>query len=216
MKKRILTVFVLMAMGTVATFAQGIGVRAGFNLQNITGEAEGEDLENTLKPGFNVGAFYEISVAPDFYFQPNLLFNMKGAKNKDEDSNFSLGYVELPLHFLYKPQLGSGRIIVGFGPYLAYGVTGKIKTDNETIDVKFKNDLSEDEALEIVYGETFYMKGFDAGADVFFGYEFPFQVSVQFNAQLGLLNLMPKFEGETVDDTSLKNVGFGLSVGYRF
>lgn len=216
MKKRILTVFALMAMVTVAAFAQGFGVRAGFNLQNITGEAGGDDLENALKPGFNVGAFYEVSVATDFYFQPNLLFSMKGARNEDEDLDFSLGYVELPLHFLYKPQLGTGRIIVGFGPYLAYGVTGKIKGDNADIDVKFKSDLSEEEAMEVIFQETFYMKGLDAGADVFFGYEFPFQVSVQFNAQLGLLNLMPKVDGESVDDTSLKNVGFGLSVGYRF
>ncbi len=215
MKKRMFLLFAAVLM-SAALFSQGFGVRAGGSLQNLTGEEQGDDLENSLKPGFHVGAFYEISVASDFYFQPNLLFNMKGAKNDDMDADMSIGYIELPLHFLYKPQLGSGKIIVGFGPYIAYGVTGKIKGDGDDVDIKFKNDLSLEEAAEMLIGETFYMKGLDAGADVFFGYEFPFQLSVQFIAQLGLINMIPKIDGETLDDTSLKNVGFGLSLGYRF
>lgn len=210
MKKKILTVLVMMVMVTVAAFAQGFGVRAGFNLVNIKAETFGEEMESALKPAFNVGAFYEISVAPDFYFQPNLLFSMKGANEDEGDGSLNIGYIELPLHFLYKPQLGSGNIIVGFGPYFAYGVTGKIKGDGEDEDIKFKNDVSMDDE------EAFYLKGLDAGADIFFGYEFPFKLSVQLNAQLGLLNLMPKYEGEELDDSSFKNVGFGLSLGYRF
>lgn len=222
MKKRILTVFALTTMVTVAAIAQGFGVRAGANLQNITGEDAGNDLDYSLKPAFNVGVFYEMDVAPDFYFQPNLLFSMKGAKQNENSSELkiNMGYIEMPLHFLYKPQLGSGRIIVGFGPYLAYGVTGKAKLESGnleyTADVKFKNDLSTEEALEHLLWETHYAKGLDAGADVFFGYEFPFNVAVQFNAQLGLLNMYPKIDGEVPDDTSSKHVGFGLSVGYRF
>ncbi|MBN2813095.1 MAG: PorT family protein [Bacteroidales bacterium] len=222
MKKRILTVFALMAMVTVAAFAQGFGVRAGFGMQNITGENGGDDLDNSLKPAFNAGVFYEIAVAQDFYFQPNLLFNMKGAKHSESgvDLNYSIGYLELPLHFMYKPQLGTGKIIVGFGPYLAYGLTGKLKAESGNleydIDIKFKNDLSDDELMEMATLDAYYTKGFDAGADVFFGYEFPFKLSVQFNAQLGLLNMQPKVDGEVPDDTSFKNVGFGLSAGYRF
>ncbi len=35
--------------------------------------------------------------------------------------------MELPVHVVYKPQLGTGKLIVGFGPYVAYGITGKVK-----------------------------------------------------------------------------------------
>lgn len=214
MKKKILTAFVFMAMVTVAAFGQGFGVRAGFNMQNIKMEL-GEEFDSKLKPSFNAGLFYEIGVAPDFYFQPNLLFSLKGANDVEEEVEVSVSYVELPLHFLYKPQLGTGRIIVGFGPYFAYGISGKIKGDGDDLDIKFKGDLDEEDAEEFLE-ETFFMKGLDAGADIFFGYEFPFQVSVQLNAQLGLINLFPKVDGEEVDDTNLKHVGFGLSLGYRF
>ena len=158
MKKRMLLLFAVVLM-SAAAFSQGFGVRAGVTLQNITGEADGEDLESALQPGFHAGVFYEISVASDFYFQPNLLFNMKGAKDDDIDANMNLGYIELPLHFLYKPQLGSGKIIVGFGPYVAYGVTGKLKGDGDDVDIKFKNDLSLEEAIEMATFETFYLKG---------------------------------------------------------
>ncbi len=206
MKKKILTVFVLTAMVTVAAFGQGFGVRGTFNLVNLYGD----DTESKLKPGFNVGAFYEITVAPDFYFQPNLLFSMKGANADEGDGKLNLGYVELPLHFMYKPKLGTGNIVVGFGPYFAYGVTGKYKVGDEEADIKFKNDVSIDDDEDALY-----YKGLDAGADIFFGYEFPFKVSLLLNAQIGLSNLNPKLEGEDPDE-SLKNIGFGLSLGYRF
>ena len=60
------------------------------------------------------------------------------------------------------------------------------------------------------------MRPLDAGADIFFGYEFAFKVSVQLNAQLGLLTMEPSYEGDDDDKSSSKNTGFGFSVGYRF
>jgi len=59
------------------------------------------------------------------------------------------------------------------------------------------------------------MMQMQAGADIFFGYEFAFKFYAQINAQLGLLNLEPDVEGESQDAVS-KNTGFGLSLGYRF
>jgi hypothetical protein len=59
------------------------------------------------------------------------------------------------------------------------------------------------------------IKPLDAGADIFFGYEFPFKVSVLLNTQLGLINIWPKIDGENPDHP-LKNTGFGVSLGYRF
>jgi hypothetical protein len=47
------------------------------------------------------------------------------------------------------------------------------------------------------------------------GYELSSKISFQLNAQLGMSNLNPKFEGEKPDDKA-KNTGFGISVGYRF
>jgi len=212
MKRTLIFIAVLALLAFGSNAQTTFGVRAGVNFQNINGEdSDGDKLKNDLTIGFNVGANAEIPVSPDFYFQPGLLFSTKGAKNLNEVEDLKLGlsYVELPLHIVYKPQLGNGKLILGFGPYIGYGVSGKYKYDNEEEKVKFKNDVkSSDE-------DAFYLKGLDAGADIFFGYELASKLSVQLNAQLGLLNLLPKYEGESSDAT-FKNTGFGISVGYRF
>lgn len=177
------------------------GIRAGVNFQNINGKSDGDKLENKLKTGINLGVNAEIGVAPEFYFQPGLLFSTKGAKLEGEgDVIASLSYLEVPLNLIYKPTLGNGKLIAGFGPYMAYAIGGKWKYDGGDEDIEFGSGADDD------------MKPFDMGANLLFGYEFASKLSVQMNAQLGLSNLMP--EGDS--DNSLKNTGFGISLGYRF
>ncbi len=220
MKKGMLLLFALLLM-SAAAFSQGFGLRAGVNLQTINGKNfAGDKLENDMIIGFSGGVNYEISIAEGFYLQPGLNFALKGAKGTNDFVIFEtevtshISYLELPIHLLYKPELGSGKIIVGFGPYVAFGIGGKVKEEfeglSEETDIIFTNKVDED------YDGDYPVRPLDAGADVFFGYEFPFKLSVQFNAQLGLLNLWPEYEVADDDDTVFKNTGFGLSLGYRF
>jgi len=187
------------------------GVRAGVNFQNINGkDGDNRNLENKLKTGFHFGVNAEIPVAPDFYVQPGLLFTTKGTKYDDfDDATLNLSYLELPVNFLYKPTLGVGKLIVGFGPYLAYGLGGKLKNDDDEIDVKFKSKIGDEP-------DKIYLKPFDAGANFVAGYEFSNRFSAQLNAQLGLVNIESKSESLPDDDSKSKNTGFGVSVGYRF
>ena len=206
---------------TAQTRAQGVsfGLRGGFDLQNINGkDFEGDDLEFDLVPRFNVGAFAEIPVAPDFYFQPALLFSTKGAKttgeifDQDLSLEYNISYLELPLSFLYKPVLGNGRFFLGFGPYLGYGIGGKAKysINNTTTeeDIEFTNEYDDSQSLS-------QFKPFDFGANVFFGYELAMGFSFQLNTQLGLAKINPD-PMDSEDESSWKNTGFGISLGYRF
>jgi hypothetical protein len=210
MKRKLICVITLAVLTTATAYMQvSFGIRGGLNLQNINGEDEmGDKLENKLKPGFHAGVDIAFPLVPDFYIQPGLFFSTKGAADfmEIEDDDFSISYIELPIHLVYKPVLGTGKLILGFGPYLAYGIAGKEKFNGGEEDIVFTNDAEEGELA---------LKPFDAGADIFFGYEFAFKVYAQINAQLGLLNLAPDINGETRDNI-LKNTGFGLSVGYRF
>ncbi|MDD3742624.1 MAG: outer membrane beta-barrel protein [Lentimicrobiaceae bacterium] len=112
------------------------GIRAGFDMQNINGkDNEGDNLENKLLPGFNAGINVEIPVAPDFVLQPGLLFTTKGAKvaeinayKVEGSANLHLSYIELPINFIYKPLLGSGHLLLGFGPYLAMALVESINS----------------------------------------------------------------------------------------
>ena len=206
MKKNvILTVVALMAFAVGAS-AQGFGVNAGVNFFNMTKKVDGKKNDNLkMTTGFHVGVDQEIAVAPDFYFAPGLQFSTKGAKDKGEvlDVTTKLSYLEVPLNLVYKPTLGNGNLIVNFGPYLGYGIGGKIKSEvagtEVNTDVKWGSDKGE-------------FKPFDMGANIGFGYMLGGGLSVKFNAQLGLINIKP--EGDS--DNLTKNNGFGLSVGYRF
>lgn len=213
MKMRIIyVVTALMLMINVSNAQTTFGIRGGINFQNMNGkDEEGDKLENHLKLGFHIGANVEFPIADEFYLQPGLLFTTKGATDffGINDLKGTLSYIELPIHFLFKPQLGTGRLIIGLGPYLAYAVKGKMKLDNDEEDIEFTNKVDATDEGQ------FFLKPFDAGADIFFGYEMAGGLSLQLNAQLGLLNLIPEFEDEE-NDAILKNTGFGLSLGYRF
>jgi hypothetical protein len=182
------------------------GVRAGVNFTNINGD----DLDNKLKAGFNIGVNAEIPIASEFYLQPGLLFSTKGAKFADDEGKLNLSYIEVPINFLYKPTLGDGKLLLGFGPYVGFGIGGKVKSDDADIDVKFTNDRKATDPANKAY-----VKGLDFGGNLLVGYELSSKISFQLNAQLGMSNLNPKFEGEKPDDKA-KNTGFGISVGYRF
>jgi hypothetical protein len=198
----------LLSLATASIYAQSkasFDIRAGINFQNVNGEdAAGNKYENKLKTGFHVGVDAEIPVADEFYFAPGLLYSTKGAKGENGEK-LSLNYLELPLNFLYKGTLGTGKLRLGLGPYIALGLGGTYENAaGLEADVKFKNEAD-------LAANTIYYKPIDAGANLFAGYEFSNKLFAQLNAQLGLVNL-----NAYDTDAKQKNTGFGVSVGYRF
>jgi len=198
-----------------------LGIRAGVNFQKIYGDDfYGNKVDNDFKTGFHAGITADLMVTPTFYLQPGLLFSTKGAKGKNDNVEITqnISYIELPVNVLFKPELGSGRLLLGVGPYVAYGISGqyKTKTGSTTVesDAKFKNTIT---AADYLNGDFYFVKPFDFGANALVGYELNNGFSVQVNGQLGLSKINPKIENVTeVNKTDVKNVGVGLSVGYRF
>jgi opacity protein-like surface antigen len=186
------------------------GIRAGVNFQNINGkDASGDNLENDLTTGFHAGVNAEIPVGSGFYLQPGALYSMKGAEYEG-GTKVKLSYIEVPVNFVYKPILGSGNMLLGFGPYVGFGINGKIEAPNGTeTDLDFGSDYN-------AANPATYFKSFDAGGNLLAGYEFANKLSFQLNAQLGLVKINKENEAITNDKTSWKNTGFGLSLGYRF
>jgi hypothetical protein len=182
---------------SIAQSPVSFGLRGGVNFQNLNGKnATGGNLDNKIKVGFNAGVTADIPVAaPDYFVQTGLLFTTKGAKVESVGgpaNKVNLNYLEIPITFLYKPVLGEGRLLLGVGPYLGFGIGGSADYG----DVDFDNDL----------------KRFDAGGNVLFGYQFTPNISAQLNAQLGLVNI----QKNTTGDETIKNTGFGVSLGYHF
>ncbi len=193
-------------------------ILGGANYQNLNGTNYGDDkLDNEMILGYHAGVNVQIQLAQEFYFQPGVMFATKGAKNNVGaiKSTTTLNYIEIPLNMVYKASLGSGYIMLGFGPYLAYGIGGKRKTEGGTLaltqDVNFQNSVDSSDPLLAPY-----FKALDAGANIFFGFEMASGIFLQLESQFGMLNISPEYTGLTNDKSVTNNTGFGLSLGYRF
>lgn len=217
MKKRILSLAIA-GLFAAPLFAQEMtvtankttfGLRAGVNFQTINGkDSEGDKLENDLLTGFHAGVNAEIPIGTGLYVQPGVLYTLKGAKNKDADSKVKISYIDVPVNLLYKPILGTGNMVLGFGPYVGFGIGGKEKFGDIEEDIEFDNTVGP------VDNPTY--KRLDAGANFLAGYEFNTKLSFQINAQLGLVDINPKDPSRLNDETNWRNTGWGLSLGYRF
>ena len=214
----IFTLLVSMAMAQRGEMGRtSFAILGGVNFQNLNGEDNsGKKLENDLIIGYHAGVNIQIPVAPEFYFQPGLMFSSKGAESVSVlTPTYKLSYVELPLNFVYKGQVGNGYFMVGVGPYVAYGIGGKaiyeVGSVKSEYDVTFKNEVVLGDPLMAVY-----VKPIDAGGNIFFGYELAGGLFMQLNAQLGMLDIKPDHYLNPDDSSTLKNTGYGISLGYRF
>ena len=218
-----------LGLGSIAK-AQ-IGVRAGFNAYNvISRDGNGNELygDPKLNPGFHVGITYDYLIANDIYIQPAALFSTKGYRLKSVGESSSLEsymnpyYIEVPVNILYAPKLGKGRLLLGAGPYIAYGIGGRgqnyvkniqdgvVVRSDQSANLQFVDDTDDLKAGKWAYGKTW-----DYGVQILEGYEFNERLSFQVNAQLGLADIYPDNKG-VKSSNKLKNIGFGLSVGYIF
>lgn len=206
--------FLSCVFSTKNVHAQSVGITAGVNFQNITGKnAKNETMKNSLVPKFAAGLNVDLMLAPDYYIQPGVLFAMKGAKSEDGATKINLTYVEIPVNFIYKPKLNEGSILLGFGPYVGIGIGGKVKSTGIERTVEYKKTIT---AADFINVSKVYFAPIDAGINFLAGYEFARGLSFQLNAQLGLIKINPTISGNSSDKTSLKNTGFGVSLGYRF
>jgi hypothetical protein len=223
MKSKVLLVITLAMVFSLISKAQvSYGIRAGISQQNLDCKwPNGDDMKFDLKTGFHVGATAEIHMASDLYIQPGVLFSTKGARLKNifhaKEIKINISYIEVPVNFLYKPALGPGKLLMGVGPYLALAIGGHVKRDDQNGKVKIKNEITNLAWNDAWYDANYYLKRFDVGGNLLFGYEFTNKIAVQLNAQLGLADIAPKMDsGGGIDKTQAKNIGFGISVGYRF
>lgn len=126
--------FAAFALITATVFPQftGWNVKTGMNVSNWT------DEEMNAKIGFKIGVGTEYAFNDMWSLQPSLFFSTKGAKvdsklfNELSDYQMKMSvnqmYLELPIMAAVRFNVGNKtNIVLNAGPYLAYGVGGKVK-----------------------------------------------------------------------------------------
>ncbi len=178
------------------------GVKAGANISNFKAKEGGFSSTNDSKVGFHVGAFLDWGLSQSFYIQPGLYFSQQGSKNDagGVDVKMNASYLKLPILASYRINLSGEniRLHINAGPYVAYGLGGKIDDGTSKVDT-FGDDG---------------LKRFDAGLSVGLGVNFnKFYVGGGYD--FGLANIVDKdyFGG---NDAKMKSQNWNITVGFTF
>lgn len=202
--KSLIVLFMLFAFTAIQAQVK-FGPKAGLNLSTMTLKSSGISLDPKMLVGFHAGIISEIGLAENLVLQPGVLFSSKGSKYEltflDETVDFSMapGFIEIPVNVLYSFGTGSTKLNLFAGPYLAYGIIGKSKSEGESEDISFGTSEDDD------------MKPFDFGVNIGAGVNINgLLISAQYG--LGLANLANDSSG----DAEMKNNVIAISIGYLF
>lgn len=196
-----------------ASFAQTFAIRGGLNLANMLWKDDSDTFsdEFQMNPGFHLGGTVEFPINDAFTFETGLLLSTKGFLFKEEDANFGdfemsmmLYYLDVPITAKAYVDAGGVKIYFSFGPYIGYGLSGKIKNtfsgDTETEDIVWGSDP-----------DTDMLKRFDFGLLGGAGLEFKsFQIGVSY--ALGLANISAYTEG----GAQINNRVLSITLAYKF
>ena len=147
--------------------------------------------EMGAKVGYTLGVGIDLPVATSFSVQSGLMFTGKGAK--EGDVKYTPCYLDIPILAPYTmPIADDVHFVVNAGPSIGIGLGGKPKIED------FKSD----------YFGYDGAKRFDFGLQYGIGAEFPDHILLNLSGQYGFIS--------PVEDSDVKNLGFFLTVGYRF
>lgn len=205
----------LMAMGLwmfvfVPSFGQSFGFKGGLNISNTYDKPDkggNPDFKNSS--GFHLGIITDIPFSDKISLETDLYVTTKGSKREEKRYNdlpslkghLQLYYIEIPIALkiiLSKTQTQT-KPYLSFGPYVGFGLSGKVTVVNKTQSIHFGSAYDEDFRdldVGLTFGGGIQVKGFLVGI----------------NYDLGLINMLSH------DDMNAKiyNRTFRLSVGYIF
>lgn len=228
--KKVTLIFaaVFAAMGVSAQ--TGFGFQAGVNLASAQLESYNsttnrtEELDSKSKTGFTAGFVADVPLATNFSFMPELNFVQKGFEYENATGNVvakaktTLNFIEVPLNFVYKADVGMGRLFFGLGPSVGFGISGKSEESlsglgggfdfNEKSDVEFDGD-------ENATDDKLHLKRIDLGGNVVGGYMLANGVFLKVGYTYGFSNLLPDYPAPD-DKDNFKTRGFSIKIGYMF
>jgi hypothetical protein len=218
-KKLLVTLFVL---ATYAGYSQvSIGLQGGGVLSNPSIKSTqlfDVDLNTKSRSNWQAGLVFDIPLGENGWrFMPELNYNNKGydidmtieelGQSFQVEGNSNISYLELPFNMVYAVDMGDNKLLIGAGPYLAYGINGK-----DNIKLKVNGTEIDRETGSVEFGTTpGTVQRFDYGLNGSVGYLLNGGLLLKANYSFGLGNVSN--EG---NESSYKNRYFGLSLAYFF
>ncbi|SHM34434.1 Outer membrane protein beta-barrel domain-containing protein [Chitinophaga jiangningensis] len=208
---------------SVASAQVSLGVRGGYvnsNLSITSGNSQTAVPGTEAADNWNVGLVVNIPLTRNFYLQPIVNYEVKGAKlnpvTKPPAGAFStattkvrLPYITLPVNAVYKVPVGNARLSFGLGPYVAYSLNAKynlaVYDDGKKVQDAYQPiDFSKSPNVP---NSTMQLGRWDVGGNALISLEMNNYITVGANYSLGLLDI------DRSDDLKIKNRSFGISIG---
>lgn len=181
------------------------GIRAGVNFANVTGDDLRKQSSHT---GFHAGVVVDIPLMESLYIQPGFFYTVKGFEWERYHiaRKASPAYLEIPILASYRyPISDDVQLQINFGPYLAYGIGGKVKTtDHDNNDMEGEYNYFDAEIHK-----------FDMGLQIGVGVTIAKHYYVGIGYEFGLTKIN-KDDYDYDEVESIKNKNFFISVGYNF
>ena len=188
------------------------GIRVGLNVPRFYHRGFENGPETKPLSLINTGIVFgnRVGRPVPLYFETGLLYSEKGAKFEAtpdvERKTYNLKYLELPLVFKYKADVGFDDLTIQpyFGGFLACGVAGNVKLYEQRIK---ENPFSDQ-----------YLKRFDAGFRIGLGMAFQ-NFYLDFCYDIGMNNIAAKdFHDYNYDDFDgrIRTGCFTASIGLDF
>jgi hypothetical protein len=222
----------LIALNSNAQLSYGGQIGASF--ASAKSEFTGTPSVSTklkTKVGFTIGAVAEYEFSSSLSLRPELNFTQKGGKLSETETNtvpgfgtvtakstgtLNMSYIELAPNLVYNFAAGSGKVFVGVGPNIAFGIGGKAKytTDiTSTIagvpssSTSGDNKIKFDGKKDATDSDDHY-KSLDFGLNALAGYKLSNGAFISAGYTIGLSNIDPN------TNQSFKNNGFTIKIGY--
>ena len=158
--KKLLTVAVALFV-SVAAFAQGGGIVAGYTASQMSLKQEVQNIGVNIKsaPNFHVGFAYNQPLLLGLAIQPEILYSSKGSTwgVAGQEMTGRMGYIEVPVQVQWGIDLIALKPYIFAEPFVGYAINGKIDV-NGLINAGKEFDINDlDSRLEY---------GFSVGAGV--------------------------------------------------
>ncbi len=193
-----------------------VGVTGGIAIANLSKTIGGADKDGEYRLGIMCGMQLEVPLCKKFSFQPDLHYIQKGASETSTTPTLNkiytaLRYAELFPNVVYNFKAGKGCFYLGAGPYISFNLPSKKVTHAPGTD-KVES--------EVLFGDAVAndFRGVDYGGNVLMGFRLGNGIFIAANYIQGARNLVPQ---EVLDlpgngDNKIKNIAFGIRVGFLF
>ncbi|WP_316734785.1 porin family protein [Pedobacter aquatilis] len=228
MKKLLLSAGVLLlatgafAQTTMSGSTARFGLKAGVNLSSYSGTGA-LDRDYKSNVGYNVTAFGDFGVGNNFFIQPGVSLQNKGAKL---ESSATVGgsavtgtfkqdvmAIEVPVNAVVRIPTGdAGAFQISAGPYVGFNISGKNKYTGSYTSGAAAGSTFTDRDIEFGSTTSDDLSSIDFGANFGLAYRLNNGVSIGANYGLGLSNLVPK--DLRSNDDKLRNRIIGFTIGY--